>query len=233
MAKLTLLEMTQSILSAMDSDSVSSIDDTVESVQVADTIREVYEEMMSSRDWPFLMTLSSLEGLGNVSYPTKMRIPEGVNKLFWVKYDKTDVEYLPPKLFIDMLDQRSGTDIDSNGYCLSRNPLYWTSVDDNYVLFDSINQSVDTTLVSSKCQCYCVRVPTWTHVDTFVPDIPEKVFPTLLAEAKATCFLNIKQQANNKEEYKARKGRVRLQNEAWRVNDGEYKYNTNVNYGRK
>ena len=42
MAKLTLLDMTQNILSALDSDPVDSIDETVEAVQVAELIKEAY-----------------------------------------------------------------------------------------------------------------------------------------------------------------------------------------------
>ena len=48
MAKMTLLEMTQNILSAMDSDAVNSIGDTVESLQVADVIVETYYELFAN-----------------------------------------------------------------------------------------------------------------------------------------------------------------------------------------
>jgi hypothetical protein len=47
MAKMTLLEMTQSILSAMDSDPVDSIDETVESIQVADIVKESFTNLLS------------------------------------------------------------------------------------------------------------------------------------------------------------------------------------------
>ncbi len=45
MAKLTLLDMTQNILSALDSDPVDSIDETVEAVQVAELVKEAYDKM--------------------------------------------------------------------------------------------------------------------------------------------------------------------------------------------
>lgn len=63
MAKMSLLDMTQNILSALDSDPVSDISETVESQQVVEIIKESFYELMSSRQWPFLQTLTKLEGL--------------------------------------------------------------------------------------------------------------------------------------------------------------------------
>lgn len=234
MAKLTVLNMVQNILNAMDSDNVNSISDTIESLQVATILQETFYEFMSSRDWPFLQAEDSLEGLGNTSTPTKMRMPESINKVFWIKYNKKNVEYLPPKLFRDMLDAReAGTNVDANGYITDQDPAYWTSFDDVYVFFDGYDSATDDTLQTSKSKISAIIVPTFTLDDDFIPSIPEKVFPTLLAEAKATCFLNLKQQANGREELRAKRGRVRLQNESWRNDNGEVKSNTKINYGRK
>lgn len=234
MAKLSVLDMVQDILSAMDSDEVNSITDTVESTQVAAIVKNTFNEMMASRDWPFLRTESALEGLGDTDYPTKMMMPDGLNKINYVKYNKKDVEYLPPKLFKDMLDNREeGDNITASGFITDRDPLYWTSYDDKYVWFDSYDSDVDNTLQGSKSWLVGVVVPNWEHVDSFTPDLPEKVFPTLLAEAKASCFYTLKQMPHQREEIKARRGRVALQNEAWRNEQGEVKSNTNINYGRK
>ena len=49
--KYTLLEIVQEILSDMDSDEVNSIDDTVESQQVASIVRSAYMAIMSNRNW--------------------------------------------------------------------------------------------------------------------------------------------------------------------------------------
>ena len=84
MAKMTLLDMTQNILSALDSDAVDSIDETVEAIQVADLVKEAYFDIMSQRDWPFLFQLSQLTGLSDVNNPTKMLLPATVNKVKWI-----------------------------------------------------------------------------------------------------------------------------------------------------
>lgn len=235
MAKLTLLDMTQNILSAMDSDVANSIDDTVEAVQVAELVKEAFFDLMSQREWPFLFTLASLEALGDVNNPTKMKIPETWNKIKWVKYNKQEVEYLAPEEFKHIIDNRTETAnvTDANGYAINRDPKYWTSYDDVYIHFDGYNKTVESTLQASKSVGYAGLQPTWTHSDTFIPAIPEKFFPTLLSEAKAQAFINLKQQQNVREERKAQRGRMTMRNEAWKNEYGEIKYNTKVNYGRK
>ena len=85
MAKLTLLQMTQDILNDMDSDPVNSIDDTDESIQVAQIVKTTYFNITSQRDWPFLRTLSALTGLGDTNNPTKMQIPTTSNKIHSIK----------------------------------------------------------------------------------------------------------------------------------------------------
>jgi hypothetical protein len=233
--KLTLLDMTQSILSAMDADEVSAIDETLEAIQVADLVKEAYFDLMGQRDWPHLRTLSALEGLGDVNNPTRMRMPSNMNKVFWIKYNKKDVAYLSPEEFTHVIDKRvaqAGV-IDSNGYGLNEDPSYWTTYDDDYVVFDGRNSLVDNTLQQSKCKVYGTVAPSWSHTNTFIPDLPDKFFPTLLAEAKAQAFVNLKQQANVREERKAQRGRVIMRNESWRNENGEAKYNTRVNYGRR
>jgi hypothetical protein len=235
MAKMTLLDMTQNILSAIDSDAVNNVGDTTESLQVAEVIRETYFDLISSRDWPFLKSYGTLTGLGDVDNPTKMQFPEDVNKVYWIKYNKKDVTWMDPKEFQDMLDLREELVdvVDENGYIINRDPLYWTTFDDDYVLFDSIDLAEDTTLQQSKSKAYVLLEPEWTLDNDFVPSLPSKMFPLLLADAKGTCFLNLKQTSNAKEERKAQRLRVRMQNEAHRNNEQETKSNRTVDYGRK
>jgi hypothetical protein len=232
--KMSLLDMTQNILSALDSDNVSSIDETVESIQVADLIKEAFYDLMSQRDWPFLKTLTQLTGLGDTSNPTRMQIPDNLNKVNWIKVNKKEVQYVDPEHFQHILDTRTAEAgvVNSSGIVLNRDPLYWTSYDDKFIVFDGYDSSVTTTITGAMTTVYGTKVAAWQHVDTFTPDIPDKFFPTLLSEAKAQAFVNLKQQANMREEAKARRGRVIMQNESWRNEFGEIRYNRKVNYGR-
>lgn len=233
--KLTLLEMVQDIMSAMESDSVNDIAATTESADIALAIKNTYFDLIASRDWPFLRSYGQLTALGDTANPTKMRMPTDTNKIYWIKYNKKDVTYQDPKEFVDDKDQRTETAgvVDSNGYIINRDPQYWTSFDDDYIYFDSYDSATEATLQASNSQVYSLIVPSWTHTNGFIPLLPEKMFPTLLADAKGTCFLNMKQTSHAKEERKAQRGRVRMQNESWRNNAAESKSNSNVNYGRK
>jgi len=235
MSKMSVLAMVQGTLNAMDSDDVSSIDDTVESAQVALIVKECYFELISQRDWPFLRTRFSLQGLGDVARPTYMRLGEDMSKIEWIKYDGDDVSYLDPKAFQDLLDARVEQVglVNADGYILNRNPIYYTTFDDEEFVFDSIDLAQDDTLQASKCLAYGVRVPSWEQEDGYIPELPAKMFPTLLAEVKSVAFLNLKQQANAKEERKAQRGRNIFQNEAWRNGPSEAKYNRRVDYGRR
>ena len=233
--KLTLLDMVQDILSDLNSDAVNTIGETPESMQVANMVRRVYFDLCSVRDWPFLRTLTALTGLGDTTRPTSMRMPEGMNKLLWVKYNRKECTWMEPKDFSDMIGARSvqlGV-VDPAGYELTRDPIRWTSYDDDVIVFDAIDLAVDNTLYEAKSTVYGVMTPAWSHTDDFVPLLPDKMFPTLLADAKSTAFLIEKQTPNQKEEQKAHKGMVRWQNEAWRNDQAESRTNLNINYGRK
>lgn len=231
----TLLEIVQDVLNDMDSDPVNSIDDTVESGQVAAIVRSTCEYLLAQNNWARKKDLSNLTGLADLSAPTKMQIPDNLEEIEWIKYNKKDVTYLSPYDFKTLLfnrEQLAGV-VDANGYVLNRDPTYYTSYDDKYVYFDGYNSSVDTTLQTSKAVVYGTTTIGWTHSDGFIPPIPEKMFPTLIAEAKSACFLNLKQQANAKEENKAKRGRVMLQSEQARLKAKRHQTNSKVNYGRK
>jgi hypothetical protein len=232
---MTLLEITQSVLASLDSDNVDDIAETLEAVQVALIVKEAYFDLVARREWGWLRDEFQLVGLGLTAYPTKMQIPANVNKIHWIKYNKKDIIYLTPKDFRDMIDLRDITDanVNADGFITDRFPTYWTSFDDDFVWFDSYEYPTEDTLTSAYSKAYGVLVPVWDHTNTFVPDMPEKYFPTLLAESKSQAFVNLKQQANAREEQKAKRGTTIMQNEHWKNKLSEAKFNSYVNYGRK
>lgn len=234
--KKTLLEVVKSVLNAMESDPVNSISDTEESLEVVVHAQEAFESLLTDRDWPFLRTKYQLVSLADTSQPTTMGIPEGAGKVFWLKYNGKDVAWMDPKPFQDMLDQRKAADadnIDENGFGTDKDPMYFTSFNDNELVFDSRNQADDAVLQASKSVAYGTLYPQWESEDDFVIPLPGKMMPMYMAEVKSVCFLNIKQQANPKEERKSQRGRNIMQNEAWRNNAAEIKNNSLVDYGRK
>ena len=250
MPKLTVLEIVQDILNDMDSDEVNSLDDTIESQQIAAIVKTTYNEIIDGRDeWPHLNTLVQLEGLADSTKPNYLKMPDNLQTLKWVKYNKRkstdtkdkyhEVMYLEPKDFMDYINQRDSsatnvtsiTDFSSINLLIRNDhaPTYWTSFDDEYLVFDAYDSAIDSTLQTSKNQAEGPRDATFTISDTFVPDLPAKAFSYLLAEAKSVAFNSIKQVANPKEEQRSKRQSYRLSGEKWRHNGG-VKYQS---YGRK
>ena len=250
MAKMTLLQMTQDILSDMDSDEVNSINTTQESTQVANLIKTTYYNIIDGRDYAFLYELFRMTASGTTDRPTHMSLPEDIIDLKWVKYNNkkaaTDkdlfqlIEYKTPEEFVSIVDKRDSTDTtnikvvsDPTGITLNilktKVPQYFTSFDDENMVFDSYLSSLDSTLQNTKTQCYGKRSVTFTLSDTFTPDLPVQMFSYLLSEAKSAAFLTFKQMPNPKAEKHSVTQKRRMSQEAWRVANGI----TYPNYGRK
>lgn len=88
--KQTLLEMTQDILSALNSDQVNSIGDTPESLQVAQCIKNTYFNMLGRYDMPEHNQLFSLEASNDINSPVLMYRPEGVTRIERIDYFDTN-----------------------------------------------------------------------------------------------------------------------------------------------
>jgi hypothetical protein len=234
--KMTLLDMVQDILSDMSSDAVNSLNDTVESLQVAQIIKSTYLFMIAKMDRPWLGTLFQLES-GTTTYPTRMRMPDDISEINWIKYNKKlvsdtrerwgDVVRKTPEEFIDALYLRNSSADNVETVLIVENvplfifndraPTMWTTFDDEYIIFDNYDSDVETNLQSSKTSCHGIKEPTWSESDTFTPDLPSSMFPFLLAESKATCMLRLKQSQDPKAEKMARDGKTRAQYSQWRT----------------
>lgn len=253
MAKLTLLEMVKDILSDMDSDEIDSITDTVEGEQVSQTIKTVYYQLVSTLNLPEHYNLETLTQVGSTSTPTSFTIPEGVADIDWFKYDKIKsgstrkdwqyVKYLDRQIFVERshgLDSTATTTVTVN-LGSSALPIYvrndkapewYTSFDDAIIICDSYDSAVDTSyLLTNKTMIYAYTPPDWEdHVNDFIPSLDEKYFPMLLAEAKSTCFVNLKQQANGKIDTQYKEQRSFLQNDKFRIKKANA--HNSRNYGR-
>lgn len=239
MAKMNLLEITQDILSDMDSDEVNSINDSVEALQVAQIIKTTYYNIIDGKDYAFLYELFQLQASGTDDRPTHMKLPDDIIDLKYIKYNnkKTDeakdlyqiVEYKLPEEFMAIVDVRDSTATnikkvtDTTGITLNilndKCPQYFTSFDDENIVFDSYLSTIDTTLQNTKSQCHGKRSVAFTLSDTFTPDLPVQMFTYLLNEAKSAAFLTLKQMANQKAEQISTKQRRRMSQDAWKLQD--------------
>jgi hypothetical protein len=248
MAKMTLIDIVQDIMSDANMDDVNNIQDTPDSLQVAQIIKSTYFEMIGNKNWPHLRELLSLASSTDSAMPTHMKLPDDVKEMEWIKYNTrkladtfdrySDLEYVYPDEFLTRTnayktDQANVTQItDFSGVRFNiitdKAPEFWTSFDDEFVVFNSYDSDVEAILQSIKTQASGFREPAWQHVDTFVPDLPSEAFPALLAEAKSSVFLRLKQMPDRKAEQQSTRQRNWLSRKAWRVNGG-IKF---PNYGR-
>lgn len=256
MPRYTLLDMVQSIMSDMNEDLINSIDDTQTGDMVARIVRDTYYDMINSRLWPTHAQLSTLTPSTDDNYPTHVRIPDNVYKVEWVRYNTKDqitdadgldkyseIQQLDPDDFMNLILQRDPANSDittvldnlsNNGVKLfienDKDPEYWTSFDDEWIIFDSYDISYDDTIQAQKIMASVYVEPSWTQSDSFVPDLPTKAFPLLLSEAKKAAFVKVKQTADPVEVERARKQRTWMAGEKHRTRNKGINY---PDYGRK
>lgn len=239
MAKMTVLDMVQDIMSDMNSDNVNDINDTPESLRVAQIIKSTYFEMIDNRNWPHLRTVQQLDS-AVASNKVRMAIKDGVKEVISIRYNirsATDtkdryeeIRYLDPEDFMDMTNSRNSAETNVEvitDYGLTKffirndkKPEYWTSIDDAAVLFDSYDNAVDTNLNGSKTQVIVYMNPVFVLQSSFTPDLPSEAFSALLAEAKSTCFARIKQMPDAKAEQQAARQQRWLSRKAWKAKGG-------------
>ena len=108
-------------------------------------------------------------------------------------------------------------------------PTYCTSFDDDFLVFDSFNTAVDSTIQESKLQVFGKVLSEFKMENTFIPDLPSKHFPAFKEECKSTAFLRIKEVFDAKSDNHSKKARSFLDREKRRGRNG-LRY---PNYGRK
>lgn len=248
MAKKSLLEIVQSVLSSMNSDNVNSISDLEESMQVAEKAREVYEDLMTLEDWEHLRCLISLESLADSERPNYLKIPEDVFKILEIRYDRRkfgvtkkkleEIEYLTPDEFIEHCIQRNSDDANviqvatpiGNISLSIRNdvaPTYWTTFDEEYVVFDSYDSEIDTTLQQSKNFTRGLRESPFYLQDDFIPDLPTQMFPAYIQEVTRVCSLYFREQPSPNDERRAFRSIANQKNKSRKTKKRR------VRYGRK
>lgn len=86
--------------------------------------------------------------------------------------------------------------VDTSGYTLKVvtdcHPKYWTSFNNEHVILDSFEKSVESTIQSNKLLAHGVYLPTFTIADDFVPDIAPVHFPLLMSASKVAAGSNLK-----------------------------------------
>lgn len=237
-AKMTLLEIVQDTLNDLDSDEVNSIADTVEATQIANICRSVYYDVITTVDLPEHMELMTVSGLSDSSRPNFMDA-NSVTEIKELRYNVSEtsgeleyklIGYVPPDEFIQKIVTRDTSQTEviividlTSGISLpilnNKMPDYYTSFDDRYLCFDSYDSSVESTLQTSKTMVLGVKLPSFTLLDSAVPDMDDTIFPYYLAEVKSRALSLLKGGPDAKIEQFARKHRYFQRNNRWKTGE--------------
>lgn len=259
--KYTLLELTQTVLSSLDGEEINSISDNPESLQVVKIIKTVYNDIISRSGLPMHKTPFTLTASTDIAKPTLMTKPSNITNIEWLKYDCQDVndtdpvwrdmQYLPVEEFLLMGHNLSpsNSDVDTmtlnlNGFNLVFNfrndaaPAYFTSFEDNTIVFNSYNSAIDSTLQSNKTLGYGERDLAFLETDTFVPELQPDQFALLLSEATSLAWIELKQSPHVKAEQTAKRNwshlaRARNHIVTGRYGSGVHTKDLTPNFGRK
>ncbi len=248
--KQTLLEIVQDILSDMDSDEVNSLSDTFEAGQIATIVKNAFNAMISTRNWPHLRQLTSLISSNNADLPTHMKLPEDIKELEYINYNVGEgpldskreyrlIRYMEPEEFLfrsNALDSTKEDVVivnDPSGIEVliqnNKKPEYWTSFDDEWIVFDSFDSTVSSTIEESRVQAMAYRSPQFIMADDYVPDLPSEAFPALLSKARSMAMYWIKQVTDELSEAERKRQQTWLSRKAWQARGG-FSY---PDYGRR
>ena len=252
MAKKTLLEFVQDILSDADGDDVNSITDTVESDQCARVVRDAYDRIVNLHDLQHIKTLSALEATSGTT-PNVMTRPEGFTNIEWIRYDKRlavsdapnfeKISYCTPDYFINLVQSRNTGDSTVDAITLStgavihvRNdtaPTYYTVMDEgsDELVFDSYNSALETNLQASKSMIYGDTKPTLVLSDSSTLSLPRHLEVLVATEARAMYFDLYKDGITSEIDRSRRRAETRAQRQRHIIKNTDN--DNGPNYGRK
>lgn len=251
MAKKTVLQLVQNILSSLDLDNVNSISDTEEATQVSLILERSYYALIARKQWKFMEKTMNLQSVGNALNPTKIKIPDNVNRITCLRYklflDTDNIpespiqwKQIPYKFPCDFIDHVQRRDPNADNILTVDNddgvemyiqtdkaPEFWTSFDDTFIYFDNLDRVGNSTMSGFRSSINAIVEQPWVQSDTFVPVLPQDMFTALEAEARSIAWTEFKQTTNAKAEQEARRQYIIMRENEPRVDEPR----VFVNYG--
>lgn len=187
MATSTLLQIVQDMLSAMESEGVTTVvsgSTTDEALMCVNIANRTFEGLIGRAKWKHLRTYKALvagANLHELKPDTSDLYVDGHN----IYYGDTDLEqlvpYLEPDEFVRRTIGRTSTDSDTTVINLikvynDRVPAYFTTFDDETLTFDAIPTGSGLVAGDSKALVY-VEPDTRKAANADVYDLPKQIYP--------------------------------------------------------
>ena len=194
--KLTLVQVVQRMLAATDSENVDDVGDTGEADMCVHIANRVFEQIAVSKRWRHFKSYSSLSTSSNKN---EMTIPSGTFALDPnnVYYNDNLIRYRKPEEFLYLTIKRNTSDSNVttvNGIKVydDRDPIWFTSDDDETIRFDAYPDS--SGLVSSNSDCIVYKLPTTLVLDSdSYFDLPQVMYPAFVEFCIGRAMLELQQ----------------------------------------
>ena len=198
--KKDLLSVVQDMLAAIDAENVTDVGETEEADMCVRIANRVFDQIAVSKRWKHFKGYNSLETTSNNN---EMGLPTGMYAMDskTVYYNDGWVQWMEPDDFLYMTIRRNTdeTNIEKvNGIKVynDRDPIWFTSDDDETIKFDAFNTTAN---VKSKSNVLGFTMPTsrvTSNTATF--DMPATVYPALVEYCVGRAMLELQQNAEGR-----------------------------------
>lgn len=232
----TLLYTVQRVLEKLDLDEVNSINDSQDAILIAREAEDTFYDLVNRNEWPERYDLIKVESVGDVNNPTALRLPDNVLNVQTIRYDVTesgeaDTIYkeltpLSPEDFLDKIYSRNSSDTDITvatykGIDLyvynDRAPEYFAVFDNEYLVLDSWDSAVETTVQGAKSVVRASSIPTFQVTDAYVIPFDVVTYPLYLAELTAAASFALNGTADPENERRRNRAMSRLRRSSYRT----------------
>ena len=203
---------------------------TEDSEEIAIFARELWQYMQGRTDWPHQKKLIQLDALADSEKPNYLKLPDNVSEIVKnsLRYREQQVTYLESDAFLDFTNSRNtivkdDNGIESNSYednveivdsmagvnlyiRNDKNPTYWTTFDDEYLVFDSYDSVNEDTLQNENSSALAYVNDDLVIADDSVVDLPIGLMSLFQAELNREAHLRIKREISPIDEKRALAG---------------------------
>lgn len=244
----TLLYTVQRVLEKLNLDPVNSISDSEDALLISREAETTFYDMLSRGEWKSTLELLRVDAVSSLNSPTVMRLPDNVIKITSVRYDCTypdkqkdvrEIVFLEPEEFLSWSFSLNSTKdnvvaCEVNGRTLlveaDRMPMYYTSFDNEHIVFDAYDKDIEDTVNASKTLCYGQAEPSWLEEDMFVIPLQSNLYSLYLAGLTSACSMYLNSEISQEDERRQARGISRMRREQART---ELEYFPKFKYGRK